>query len=76
MGPTPLAQRVLAVIAWIVGVALTAGLLIFGFFIGAALLGLTAVGALIAWLRLRWRKPARPRDPAVIEGEFIVIRRE
>ncbi len=75
MGPTPLGQRVLAVLVWLVGALITAGLLVFGFFVGAALLGLTAVGALIALARMRWRKPRSGSRSAVIEGEFIVVRR-
>lgn len=76
MGPTPLGQRVLGVLAWVVGAAVTVGLLVFGFFVGAILLGLTAIGALIALARMRWRKPRTPRDPAIIEGEFVVVRRD
>jgi hypothetical protein len=43
---------------------MAAGVLVFGFFVGAALLGVAAIAGLIAWARLRWGKPVIPRRAA------------
>jgi hypothetical protein len=87
-GSTPWTQRVAAVLVWLVGLALAAGLLLFGFFIGAALLGIAAIAGLIAWARIRFGKPILPRQPAasgrpaqraretIVDAEYVVIRRD
>lgn len=60
-GSVPWTQRVVAALVWLVGLSLAAALLVFGFFVGAALLGIAALTAVIAWARLRWGKPIFPR---------------
>lgn len=87
-GSIPWPQRVAAVLVWLVGLALLAGLLVFGFFVGAALLGIAAIAGLIAWARLRFGKPIFPGQrgsapgPApraaetIIDAEYVVIRRD
>ena len=70
-----------------VGLVLAAGLLVFGFFVGAALLGVAAIAGLIAWARLRWGKPIFPgrmpptqqpprQGETIIDAEYVVIRRD
>lgn len=58
-------------------VSVTIALLVVGFFIGLALLGLGALAALVFWLRRRLGGGARVargrRDPVVIEGEYVVL---
>lgn len=82
-GQVPWTQRVAAALVWLVGLSLAAALLVFGFFVGAALLGIAAITAIIAWARLRWGKPIFPRTagarpgaprpgPAQRTGETIV----
>ena len=56
-GPVPWTQRLVAILVWTAGLAVAAGVLVFGFFVGAALLGVAAIAGLIAWVRLRWGKP-------------------
>jgi len=85
-GSIPWTQRVAAVLVWLVGLALVAGLLVFGFFVGAALLGIAAIGGLVAWARVRFGKPifpgqkpraAPPRaGETIIDAEYVVIRRD
>lgn len=84
-GPVPWTQRLLAILVWVVGLAIAAGVLVFGFFVGAALLGVAAIVGLIAWARLRWGKPVIPRrapsaaprtGETIIDAEYVVIRRE
>jgi hypothetical protein len=86
-GSVPLGQRLAAVLVWLVGLALAAGLLVFGFFVGAALLGIGALAALIAWVRLRLGKPIIPRragsqpqaarpGATIVDAEYVVIRRD
>jgi hypothetical protein len=87
-GSVPLGQRVAAVLVWLVGLTLAGALLVFGFFVGAALLGIAAVAGLVAWARLRWGKPIfpgqKPRTTAgpprtgetIIDAEYVVIRRD
>jgi hypothetical protein len=83
-GPVPWTQRLVAILVWTVGLAIAAGVLVFGFFVGAALLGVAAIAGLIAWARLRWGKPVIPRRAAaaartgetIIDAEYVVIRRE
>jgi hypothetical protein len=87
-GSTPWTQRIAAVLVWLVGLALVAGLLVFGFFVGAALLGVAAIAGLVAWARLRFGKPIFPGQrsgaPAtaprtrqtIIDAEYVVIRRD
>lgn len=87
-GSVPWGQRIAAVLAWLVGLALLAGLLVFGFFVGAALLGIAAIAGLVAWARLRFGKPIFPgQRPAagaaapraretIIDAEYVVIRRD
>lgn len=83
-GPVPWTQRLVAILVWTVGLAIAAGVLVFGFFVGAALLGVAAIAGLIAWARLRWGKPVIPRHAAaaartgetIIDAEYVVIRRE
>jgi len=84
-GPVPWTQRLVAILVWVVGLAIAAGVLVFGFFVGAALLGVAAIVGLIAWARLRWGKPVIPRrapsaaprtGETIIDAEYVVIRRE
>ena len=86
-GSVPLGQRIAAVLVWLIGLALAAGLLVFGFFVGAALLGVAAIAGLIAWARLRWGKPIFPgqmppmqrptrRGETIVDAEYVVIRRD
>jgi hypothetical protein len=88
-GSIPWTQRLAAVAVWLVGLAMAAALLIFGFFVGAALLGIAALAGLIAWARLRWGKPvfpnARPSPgpgarartgETIVDAEYVVIRRD
>ena len=85
-GPVPWTQRLVAILVWVVGLAIAAGVLVFGFFVGAALLGVSAIVGLIAWARLRWSKPVIPRragasaapraGETIIDAEYVVIRRE
>lgn len=88
-GRVPWSQRIAAMLVWLIGLALTAGLLVFGFFVGAALLGIGALVALVAWIRLRLGKPIIPRRAAtpgatpgaprgttIIDAEYVVIRRD
>ncbi|MFO1494971.1 MAG: hypothetical protein U1F26_09950 [Lysobacterales bacterium] len=87
-GRVPWSQRIVAMLVWLIGLALTAGLLVFGFFVGAALLGIGALVALIAWIRLRLGKPimprraptasasGAPRGTTIIDAEYVVIRRD
>ena len=86
-GSVPLGQRIAAVLVWLIGLALAAGLLVFGFFVGAALLGVAAIAGLIAWARLRWGKPIFPgqmpptqqpprQGETIIDAEYVVIRRD
>ena len=84
-GPVPWTQRLVAILVWAVGLAIAAGVLVFGFFVGAALLGVAAIVGLIAWARLRWGKPVIPRrapsaaprtGETIIDAEYVVIRRE
>ena len=87
-GRVPWSQRIVAMLVWLIGLALTAGLLVFGFFVGAALLGIGALVALIAWIRLRLGKPimprraptasasGAPRGTTIIDAESVVIRRD
>lgn len=84
-GPVPWTQRLVAILVWVVGLAIAAGVLVFGFFVGAALLGVAAIAGLIAWARLRWGKPVIPRrapsaaprtGETIIDAEYVVIRRE
>ncbi len=82
-GPVPFSRRLAAVLVWLVGLAIAAAVLVAGFFVGAALLGVAAIVALVAWVRLRWGKPLMPRRPAapragetIIDAEYIVVRRE
>jgi hypothetical protein len=86
-GSVPWSQRIAAILVWLVGLALAGALLVFGFFVGAALLGIAAIAGLVAWARLRFGKPvfpgqrapaagtARPRE-TIIDAEYVVIRRE
>lgn len=87
-GSVPFAQRIAAVLVWLVGIAITASLLVFGFFVGAALLGVAAIVALVAMIRLRLGKPIIPRRSApagsapprtgatIVDAEYVVIRRD
>lgn len=82
-GPIPWSQRLAAVLVWLVGLAIAAAVLVAGFFVGAALLGVAAIVALGAWVRLRWGKPVMPRRSAapragetIIDAEYVVVRRE
>lgn len=84
-GPVPWTQRLVAILVWVVGLAIAAGVLVFGFFVGAALLGVATIVGLIAWARLRWGKPVIPRrapsaaprtGETIIDAEYVVIRRE
>jgi hypothetical protein len=89
-GSVPWTQRLLAGVFWLIGLAMAGALLVFGFFVGAALLGIAAVAGLIAWARLRWGKPIfpgaagsgappRPRQRSgetIIDAEYVVIKRE
>ena len=85
-GPVPWTQRLVAILVWTAGLAVAAGVLVFGFFVGAALLGVAAIAGLIAWVRLRWGKPVIPRragataaprtGETIIDAEYVVIRRE
>lgn len=85
-GPVPWTQRLVAILVWAAGLAIAAGVLVFGFFVGAALLGVAAIAGLIAWARLRWGKPVIPRragasaapraGETIIDAEYVVIRRE
>lgn len=75
-------QRMAAVLLSLLGLALGALLLVFGFFIGAALLGLATMLALVGWLRMRWRLkrttsgrgPPAGKCSSVIEAEYVVLR--
>lgn len=88
-GRIPWGQRIAAVLVWLIGLALVAALLVFGFFVGAALLGVTAIVGVVTWARLRWGKPifpgqVPPRASAppprtgetIIDAEYVVIRRD
>lgn len=87
-GSVPWSQRIAAVLVWLIGLAFAAGVLVFGFFVGAALLGVAALVGLVAWARLRWGKPIFPGQPrgaagptprapqTIIDAEYVVIRRE
>lgn|GEM_PF-1887935 len=89
-GPVPWSQRIMALLVWLIGLALAAALLVFGFFVGAALLGIGAIVALIAWVRLRFGKPifparfSRVQQPppstrqreTIVDAEYVVIRRD
>lgn len=87
-GSAPWSQRLAAVLVWLVGLALAAGLLVFGFFVGAALLGIAAIAGLLAWARLRFGKPIFPGRPqgtvgpaprtreTIVDAEYVVIRRD
>lgn len=82
-GPVPWSQRLAAILVWLVGLAIAAAVLVTGFFVGAALLGVAAIAALVAWARLRWGRPlAAPRTAApragetIIDAEYVVVRRE
>lgn len=88
-GSIPWTQRLLAGVFWLIGLAMAGGLLVFGFFVGAALLGIAAVAGLIVWVRLRWGKPVFPSTfssasrqapkrsgETIIDAEYVVIKRE
>ena len=85
-GRPTLGQRIALGVVWLTGLLLLAGLLVFGFFVGAVLLGIAAIAGLAGWLRWRLGKPAgpvaprqaRPAQPGgtVIDAEYVVIRRE
>lgn len=88
-GSIPWTQRLIAAVFWLLGLAMVGAVLVFGFFVGAALLGIAAVGGLIAWARLRWGKPIIPgvakpsatgtrqrSGETIIDAEYVVIRRE
>ena len=80
----------MALLVWLVGLSLVAAVLVFGFFVGAALLGIGAIAGLIAWVRLRFGKPifparfsrapqprssTRPRE-TIVDAEYVVVRRD
>lgn len=86
-GRIPWGQRIAAALVWLIGLALVAGLLVFGFFVGAALLGVAAIAGIVAWVRLRWGKPVFPgqmpprqapprQGETIVDAEYVVIRRE
>lgn len=86
-GSIPWSQRIAAGLVWMIGLALVAAMLVFGFFVGAALLGVAAIAAIVAWVRLRWGKPIFPgrmppmqapprRGETIIDAEYVVIRRD
>lgn len=86
-GSIPWRQRIVAVLVWLIGLALAAALLVFGFFVGAALLGVAVIAGIIAWVRLRWGKPifagrmpptaqAPRQGETIIDAEYVVIRRD
>jgi len=82
-GRVPFSQRLAALLVWLVGLAIAAAVLVAGFFVGAALLGIAAIVAIAAWVRLRWGRPLMPQratasrsGETVIDAEYVVIRRE
>jgi len=84
-GPVPWRQRVLTGVVALVGVLTAAVLLVFSFFVGAALIGGAALLAVGAYVRLRFGKPMIPRrataggssnpGTTIIDAEYEVIRR-
>lgn len=74
-------QRVLLVVTGALALLLTIGLLITGFVIAMALLGVGLLVAAVLWVRNRlWggRRPAAMaahRAPVIIEGDYVVLSR-
>jgi len=63
-----------------IGAVLLVGILVFGFF---ALLAFAFIGSIVAIVRAVTRSqssvtaaPSAPGDPRVIEGEYVVLRRD
>lgn len=81
-GPVPWSRRIAALIVWLIGLGIAAAVLVAGFFVGAALLGVAVLAGLVAWARLRWSKPLVTRHGApragetIIDAEYVVVRRE
>lgn len=79
-------QRIAIGIVWLTGLLLLAGLIVFGFFIGVAVLGLAMIAGLVGWLRWRFghsiepvaRGGERAKLPGatILDAEYVVIRRE
>ncbi len=83
-GPVPWGTRVVAALVALVGIAAAALVLVFSFFVGAALIGVAALLGTAAYVRFKFGKPILPRpmrrnpasDGNVIDGEYEVVRRE
>lgn len=85
-GRPTLGQRIAIGLVWLTGLLLVAGVIVFGFFVGAALLGMAAIAGLVGWLRWRFGQPiapvaarpsaTAPKDSTIIDAEYVVIRRE
>lgn len=75
-------QRLLLLFTGALALLVTVGLLITGFFIALAVLGLVILVSAVLWVRNRLfrrrRGPARThgRSPVVIEGEYVVLPRK
>lgn len=85
-GRPTIGQRIAIGLVWLTGVLLVAALVVFGFFVGTALLGMAAIAGLVGWLRWRFGKPIGPIAPrqatsaqpgsTIIDAEYVVIRCE
>lgn len=74
-------QRLLLAVTGLLALMVTTGLLITGFFIALALLGILILVAAVLWVRHRLfgarRGPARgARGPVVIDAEYVVLPRK